>query len=62
MGLEGDHDRRQAQLPRPGHDLAEDGALAAVHAVEVADRADAAARQVAAVERVLNDVHGDGIL
>ena len=44
----------------PRHDPVEDRPLAAVDAVEVADRGDAAARQVAAVVRVVDDEHGEG--
>ena len=40
----------------------EDRPLAAVDAVEVADGGDAAVRQVAAVEGVLDDVHGEGVI
>src|SRR3954453_6099740 len=51
---------RAGVAPRPGagHGAVEDRPLAAVGAVEIADGDDAAVRQVAAVEGVLDDVHG----
>ena len=46
MGLERDREGGPAGLPGPGDDGLEDPAVAEVNAVEVADRADAAAREV----------------
>jgi hypothetical protein len=58
MWIEGDHHGGHLQLAGALHRAVEHGALAAVHAVEVADGGDAAARQLATVVGVVEDVHG----
>ncbi len=60
VGIEGDDHRRHPQLAGALDGAVEDRPLAAVDAVEVADGGDAAVRQIAAVESVLDDVHGEG--
>ncbi len=60
MGIEGDHHRGRVQAGGAGDDPLQDGPLAAVHAVEVADRRDAALRQVAGLVSVRDDQHRGG--